>query len=268
MESWRGYNYYTTNPQKWVELMNLSTSEWNIGLLPPNVVAIPGPLNASSDSFPPGSLVIENASHASAGSADTEKVIFSATSGLVIAWAICWLVWHWKKGTLLSPRGSRLSSPDLGRTPYLDGRETAAAADGSTLELGAMGNGFIPASRFQAELETYYEDVRPEPEMYEKKLGTDDVEPEDVEAGTELLRRRYQTQLGIYGMQNSHEVTQEHRDQMAEESEALLADFRKLVTSWSGPQNIVGWSAEELDELGELRQLVALLRATSENRHA
>ncbi|KAK0706431.1 hypothetical protein B0T26DRAFT_680119 [Lasiosphaeria miniovina] len=249
---------------KWVELMNMSTSEWNIGPLPPNVVAIPGPLNASSDSFPPGSLVIENASHASAGSIETEKVIFGATSGLVISWAACWLVWHWKKGTLLSPRGSRLASPDLGRTVYLDGGETAAAADGSTLELGAMGDGFIQARKFEAELEAYYENVRTELEMYEKKLDADDVEPEDVEAGTELLRRRYETQLGIYGVQNSHEVTREQRNQRAVESDALLADFRKLVVSWNGQQSIARWSPEELDEL---RQLKALLGTTSENQY-
>jgi hypothetical protein len=263
MESWRGHNYYTTNPAKWVELMNLSTSEWNIGPLPPNVVAIFGPLDASYN-IPPGSLVIENASQANAGSRDTEKVIFGATSGLVILWALAWFFWHLWKRTLFLPRGSKhplSEEPDGGNTFYLDGE---TVADGSTLELGAIGNGFIPASRFKAELEIYYENVRTELEMYEKKLGTDDVVPEDVEAGTELLRRRYLTQLGIYGMQNAHEVTQTERDQMAEKSDALLADFRKLVASWSGQQNIVGWSEEEREEL---RQLMALLKATSENRH-
>ncbi|KAK4447446.1 hypothetical protein QBC34DRAFT_128416 [Podospora aff. communis PSN243] len=262
MESWRGYNYYTANPAKWVELMNLSTSEWNIGPFPPNIVAIPGPLNASYN-IPPGSLVIENASQANAGSRDTEKVIFGATSGLVILWAFGWCFWHWWKRTLFSPRGSKhLSSEDLdgGNAYYPDGD---TVADGSTLELGAMGNGFIPASRFKDELEIYYENVRTELELYEKKLGTDNVAPEDVEAGTELLRRRYLAQLGIYGMQNAHEVTEMERDQMAEKSDALMADFRKLVASWGGQQNTVGWSEEEREEL---RELMALLKATSENR--
>lgn len=266
MESWKGYNYYTTDPAKWVELMNLSTSQWNIGPLPPDVVAIPGPLNASYN-FPPGTLVIENVSQVSFGSRDIEKVIFGATSGLVLLWAFSWVSWNLWKGILLQPRGSTLPSseetePGHGLHPTnLDGK---TVADSSVLELGAMGNGFIPASRFKTELDVYYDDVRTELEMYEKNLRTDDVEAEDVEAGTELLRRMYDTQLGIYAMQNSNEVTQRDRDQMAEQSVALMADFRKLVASWSGKQNVVGWSAEELEEL---KQLGALLKGHPENRY-
>lgn len=264
MESWKGHNYYTRDPKKWVELMNLSTSEWNIGPLPPNVVAIPGPLNASYN-FPPDTLVIENASQVAFGSRDIEKVIFGATSGLVILWAISWVGWNWWKDNLLKPRGytppSEETDPDHFPPMNLDGDTIATS---SVMELGTMANGFIPASKFKTELDIYYEDVRTELEMYEKNLRTDGVDPEDVEASTELLRRMYETQLRLYSVQNSPEVSQRERDQMAAESEALLADFRALVVSWSGKQNVVGWGVEELEELSEL---VALLKAIPENRY-
>lgn len=264
MESWRGHNYYTTNTTKWVELMNLSTSEWNIGRLPPNVVAIPGTLNASYN-FPPETFVIENASQVTFGSRDIEKVLFGATSGLVLLWAFSWLAWNWWKGILLEPRGSSTlpSSEETEPGHSLDGE---TAHNSSMLELGAMGDGgFVTAKSFKDELNVYYENVRTELELYEKNPRVDGVDPEDVEAGTELLRRIYDTQLGIYAMQNSHEVTQRERDQMAEQSEALLADLRKLVASWSsGKQNTAGWSPEELQELKELGQL---LRAIPENRY-
>ncbi|KAM7208581.1 chaperone protein DnaK, partial [Naviculisporaceae sp. PSN 640] len=250
MESWRGYNYYTANATKWVQLMNLSTSEWNIGPLPPNVVAIPGPLN-SSYNFSPETLVIENASQVSFGSRDIEKVLFGATSGLVLLWAFLWLAWNRKK--LLEPRGSSTlrSSEEIDHGHSLDGD---TAHNNSVLELGAMGDGrFVTAKRFKDELDVYYENVRTELELYEKNPKIDGVDPEDVEAGTELLRRRYDTQLGIYSEQNSNEVSQRERDQMAEQSEVLLADLRKLVESWrAGKVNTAGWSPEELQELKEI----------------
>ncbi|KAK0627758.1 hypothetical protein B0T14DRAFT_143781 [Immersiella caudata] len=271
MNSWKDLNYYTTDPIKWVHLLNLSTSDWNIGPLPPNVFAIPGPLD-SSYTFPPGALIIENASQASFGSRDIEKVIFGATSGLVILWAFCWVVWNWRNGTLLRPKGSTL--PAEGEEEDAEGvelngglRTGPSAVDGSNgLELGhgAAGSGFIPASKFEAELDVYYDDIRTELELYEKNLRTDGVEAEDVEGGTELLRRFYDAQLGIYAMQHTAEVPQAEREYMAEQGEAMLGDFRRLVVSWSGKQNVVGWSPEELEEL---KQFGVLLKSIPENMY-
>jgi len=90
MESWDGENYYTTNFTEMVALMNLSTAEWGVGYLPPNLVAIPDALN-DTYGFGSDTLVIEYAARTEVGSRDTEKVIFGVTSGVVILWAAVWL---------------------------------------------------------------------------------------------------------------------------------------------------------------------------------
>lgn len=257
MESWDGYNYYTTNTKEWVVLMNLSTTEWNIGWLPPNVVAIPGPLN-SSYNFSAGTLVIENASRANFGSRDIEKVIFGVTAGLVLLWALPWFGYHWWKGNLLNPRGSAdHDEPDGGDHLHV------ASPSGATV-FGGNAGGFMPADRFKEELDAFYEDVQTELELHERTIQTDGVSPEDVEGGTELLRKMYDITLGIWATQNAQEVSIEERELWMDQSDALMADLRSLVASWNTRQNLAGWSQEE--QL-ELNQLAEILRRIPEKRY-
>ncbi|KAG7284674.1 hypothetical protein NEMBOFW57_009283 [Staphylotrichum longicolle] len=253
MKSWNGYNYYTTDPQKWVQLMNLSTAEWNIGPLPPNVVAIPGPLN-SSYNFPAGVLVIENASRTTFGSRDIENVIFGATAGLVPLWALPWFGYHWWQGTLLNPKGSAHhdEEPDDGGGYPRDASPSGTTVFGS----GGGGGGFMPADRFREELDAIYEDVRTELELYERTIQVDGVSAEDVEGGTELLRKLYETRLKIWASQNALEYSNEEWDLWLDQCDALMAGLKSLVDSWNTRQNLAGWSPEEQNEIAQLAEML------------
>src|SRR3569833_432328 len=255
MESWDPYNYYTTNPKEWVKLKNLSTAERNIGFLPAGVVAIPGPLN-SSYNFTAGTLVTENASRTNFGSRDIEKVIFGAASGLVLLWALPWFFYHLWKGTLLSPRGST----DHGE-PEADDHPRPTSPSGTTVFGGYVDSGFMPANVFEKELDVFYEDVRTELELHEKKIKADGVSAEDVERGTEMLRKLYDNRLGLWATRNAQEFGIEEWNLLAEQSDVLVKDLRGLIASWTARENAVVWSQEERHEL---QQLVSALRQLPE----
>ncbi|KAK5660273.1 hypothetical protein OQA88_12813 [Cercophora sp. LCS_1] len=259
MEPWKDVNYYTTNATIMVELMNASTAEWSIGFFPPNVFAIPGSLNESY-SFPPDALVIENVSQGKFGELEIERAIFGGTSGVVLACALAWLAWrHFWVQKLLSPRGS--SAPAESVPGVFDAERSGGSATGESnmLELGWYGFGsdsFVEDEKFKAELSIYYDDVKTEPELYKKNLAVDDVVAEDVVAGTELLRRLYDLQLKIWSEKGSHEVTQEQRDLDEAQRDALLADYRKLVSTWVRESDRIGWSEEEAKELTDLTKML------------
>jgi hypothetical protein len=245
MESWEGYNYYTTDNQKWIQLMNYSTAEWRVGWLPLNVAAIPGPLN-NSWQFPPGTTVIENASLPDIGDRGIEKVVFGVTSGVVILWAAWWLGRSIYRGTLFKP----LSNHD----------ETDNDADDGRLDHEEF---------MQTLCNYYYPPIQTELELYEKNPYVEDVAGEDVEAVMELLRRMYDCDLGLYSLQYSPEAQDEERDELRIKSDAILAEVRTIVTSWNHQQEDVQrraqwWDKEERDRL---REIVETMQMIPEKRY-
>ena len=247
MDSWDGYNYYTTNSTEWIVLMNLSTSEWDIGFLPPHVVAIPGPFN-SSYNFSADTLVIENASRAEFGSRDIEQVIFGAASGLIIAWAILFLAWHLKRGTLFKPRASSSHPTD---------------DDENTLPLHANRN-FLSATEFRKKLDIVYDSEDTELELYKRGIRGDGVSSEDIEVGTELLRKMYKKDLQVWASQSAVEYSQQDRLLWMDQSDSLLAELRSLVGEWNTrrPGAAEEWTREEQQELNTLVKMLSELPQT------
>ncbi len=247
MESWDNYNYYTTNSTEWIVLMNLSTSEWDIGFLPPDVVAIPGAFN-SSYNFSADTLVIPNASRAEFGTRDIEQVIFGAASGLIIAWGILFLAWHLKRGTLTKPRASSSHPTD---------------DDENTLPLHANHN-FLSVPEFKRKLSAVYDDEETELELYKRGIRTDGVNSEDIEVGTELLRKMYKKDLQVWAAQSAVEYSQADRLLWMDQSDSLLAELRRLVGEWNTrrPGAAEEWTREEQQELNTLVRMLSELPQT------
>ncbi|KAK3687824.1 hypothetical protein B0T22DRAFT_139835 [Podospora appendiculata] len=255
MESWDGYNYYTTNPAQWVMLMNLSTSEMGLAPLPPNLVAIPGSLN-DSYSFPNNTIVIENASKSQLGSRDIEKIIFGVTAGVAILWGIIWLYWTWKRETNGGSR--KLFRP---RTGY----PTTADATSETQLASLMDDGrFVSAEAFRNKLlHFYYENVQTGIEMTEKDVAIEGIDAEDVEAVTALVQKMYAVDLELWSHQSSRYVTEAKRNQLRKKSDAILAEVRRIANSWGEPQYYGRWQDDELEQV---QAIIGILRDNIEEK--
>lgn len=254
MESWEHYNYYTYNPSGWVELLNLSTAEWGIGYLPPSVIAINRTVN-DADHFPPDAFVIQNAAIGTFLSRDVEKVVFGATSGLVILWAFCWVAFQCYRNSLFSPR--KLTASNSGNSAN---SVFSHDTDATQIELANLGSGntkFLKAEEFKQQLHNfYYEPVATELELYEKDFVKEDVSAADVETVTELLRKMYDLDLGLWAEQNSH-TTEWEMNQFRLKSDAALAEVRHLVTSWTSRNRTPSWTEEEAVHLRSVLQVLA-----------
>jgi len=264
MESWQGYNYLTSDPRKWVELMNMSTVEWNIGPLPSNVIALPGSLAEAKD-VPPGSLAIEYASRANVDSRNIEAIVFGASSGLIIFCGACWVGYNiWRNGF----RGPFGSTDDTSKAtgdvlPTAHYRAGNFSADTTTLgpssvrhhgqPRGAGPAGTVHADYFDETLKQYYEEIV-QTELYEKTLQVEGVDSEDVEAGTELLRLMYGATFELWSSEHASETTEEDRELWARKKAALLADYTQLIETWRAHPRM--WEEEELAELKEIAKIL------------
>jgi hypothetical protein len=246
MESWDGYNYYTSDPQGWVTLMNLSTQEFGIAYFPSNLIAIPGSLNDSYSFIPNNTIVIENAAKTEDGSRDIEKIIFGVTSGIAILWGIWWLVWTWHRDGLPHPRKSPGKSGSNGNT-------------NSDLELAnlAINPNFRSAATFRDMLRRfYYENVQTGLEMVEKDVAYDGVDAEDVEEVIALVQKMYAVDLELWSLQSVQSTTEERRNQLRRKSNAILDEIRRIVQSWEAAQNVGRWEEDEVQHVHAISRVL------------
>ncbi|KAK4225636.1 hypothetical protein QBC38DRAFT_254419 [Podospora fimiseda] len=265
MNSWRGTNIYTENSTRWIELINSSTSEFMVNYLPPNVIAIPGKLDdvtQNNITIPPDFLVIQNAGKLPFKS--LEGVIFGVTSGIALILGLIWLIYHWWRKSLLNPKQSSDSAEDDPSSTTPSGTTVVGSGNNIYFALNSKGTS---AEKFKADLETYYAYI-PNLELYQRNIKNDGVAVEDVEAGTELLRRRYECQLQLISNQGTHQDTMENREKLDENVYYLTKDYEQLVGSWlSGGgvgQNLAGWSNEEIEELRQIWQIIQSRKGSEE----
>ena len=256
MESWRGRNYLTSKPDKWIELMNLSTVEWGIGYLPAGLKAIAGRLN-SSYQFPPHTTVIQNAGKEEAGSRDVEKIVFGVTSGVVIFWAIIWLYLNY----------SKFSS--VGNTP-LNPTSSDAASLGTSITMNNFDDeNFVKTRDFRDKLRYfYYESDKTEVEIREKDFRHESVDAEDIETVNALLRQMFSLDLKLWAGQQTRRARQGGNAELMAKSDAILAEVHRLVASWNvnlnDPQTTVATDAEKQ----EMRKIVEFLQRIGTQRYA
>ncbi|KAK3986466.1 hypothetical protein QBC44DRAFT_140046 [Cladorrhinum sp. PSN332] len=258
MESWSNTNIYTTNPVRWVELMNISTAELSIGLFPSNLIAIPGLLSGSHNiTIPPGSLVIEKASETLIESRNIESVIFGAASAIVIVVILLWVAAHWLlKIPLVHPKATN------SRETRDEESGTTVFGGGSNLTFPGNGNPSsieTTAHRFASELSVYYTYV-PDFELHQKALEDDDLAPQDVEAGTELLRKRYEKQITLISTEGSHEHDIEDKIKMQMDAQELKLKYEQLLGRWyqdaKDSRGMTRWTDEEMAELKEMIDMI------------
>ena len=121
-------------------------------------------------------------------------------------------------------------------------------------------NKYATAEQFQGELQKFYDPpTNTELEEYEKDVGKEPITAEDVEAVTDLLRKMYDLDLGLWSHENSTYVSDQVRDEYREKSDAVLAEIRRIVTSWNERQSRRRWSPDELEELKAIVQQLALI---------
>jgi hypothetical protein len=248
MESWEGYNYYTTNTTRWVELMNYSTFEWGLGYFPPNVHALPGVLN-SSHNFPNDTYVIEYAGRSESGNRATEKIVFGIVSAIAIVFIGIWL-WFNRK-TLFHPRNS--SDEDL--LPHSNSPTSSSTAIAELTPL--QDDKFWGMDRFKHEIfNFYYEPVETEVELYEKTLE-DGVDTEDIESVTALRRGIYSSLMHLWACQSNLGNTEEQDNEKRRNIAAMQEEVGRRIREWIGNnQNAVAthanWNNGELEVLNEL----------------
>lgn len=267
MESWQGLNYYTTSPERWVHLMNLSTADFGVAPFPPNVIAITDTLwNRTNHSiplqFPNDTIIIENASKAQLGSRDVERIVFLGTSALAILWAVFWLWMNW--GALLRPRSSR--SPTTAGGPGDDNDVDIELANGGG-NLTSNPN-FIPASAFRTQIRYfYYQNIYSGIELVEKDHMYDEIDAEDVEEMIRLVQKMYETDLEIWSMQNvRHRTSQAERDELMRRSDGILHEVRRKVAGqWTQQPSLGRWNGEERRCLEQVRHI--LVENLPENRY-
>ncbi|KAI3320301.1 hypothetical protein HD806DRAFT_507126 [Xylariaceae sp. AK1471] len=247
MESWEGYNYYTTNSTRWVELMNYSTIEFGLGYFPPNIIALPGALN-SSYNFSNDTFVIEYAGRADSDNRATEKIVFGVVSAIAIAFAAVW-VWFNRK-TLFHPRNSH-NEDLLPRANSPTSNYTAAT------ELTPLQDSkFWGANDFKNQIfNFYYEPVHTEVELFEKTID-DKVDTDDIEAVTDLVREGYRLELLRFGLRESQNVTEERQNKMISEEDALQEEAGRRIEEWESTAVRENWTGVEYSVLNDLVRLV------------
>ncbi|KAM5343203.1 hypothetical protein ACJ41O_014169 [Fusarium nematophilum] len=267
MESWRakGLNYLTSDPEKWVILMNLSTVEWGIGYLPPTVVAVPGSLN-SSHSFPDDAIVIQHAGQDKAGSRDTEKIIFGLASGIVIIAMALWLCIN--RRNLLHPQEQNLNGTS---TTNLDGGgdgTDAVSLRTTTTEFTTYGEDFLTEKDFCERLRVfYYQSDKSELEAVGRDIYDDGLTEEDIEAASALLRKMYTRDLELWSNSESVETTPAERNRLKFESDAILAEVNRLVNSWEAAMGDSEALSTEPDERDEMAMIVTELASFGPQRY-
>jgi hypothetical protein len=248
MESWEGYNYYTTNSTQWVELMNYSTIEFGLGYFPPRILALPGALN-SSDNISKDTFVIQYAGRAESDNRATEKIVFGIVSAIAIAFAAVWL-WFNRK-TLFHPRN--LQADALLPRPNSPTSNNTGATELTPLQ----DNKFWGANDFRDQIfNFYYEPVRTEVELFEKSFD-DEVDTEDIEAITELVRQGYRLELLRRGLQKSRSVTEEQHNEMKSREDAMQQEVGHRVEGLQNAAARANWRNE--DELAVLEHLFQLV---------
>ncbi|KAK4207462.1 hypothetical protein QBC37DRAFT_93238 [Rhypophila decipiens] len=254
MESWQGLNYYTTSPERWVHLMNLSTAEFGVAPFPPNVVAIPDTLwNRTNHSipvwFPNDTIIIENASKAQLGSREVERIVFLITSGLAIAWALFWLWVNW--GSLLRPRTSPRAAAQKATTA---GTAGSSGGDDDDIELANGGGNlatnpnFISAAEFRFRIKNrYYPDMYSGIDLVEKDVMLDGIDGEDVEEVTQLVQKMYETDLKIWALQNArHRTSETEKQELMRRSDGILYEVRRrVVGEWNREPCLGRWNGDE-----------------------
>lgn len=252
MESWESYNLTDLPPNKWLELMNLSTADWGMGFFPPNVVAIPTELNDSfAATFPPGYLIIENA-----GADINTEPVFAATSVPAVVLMIAWFLFSlrdgfkwWRKP---APGSDTRAKPRPPRSP-LSGRSSETyTGNGSELGVGiGVGGGGFRAVEFEKKLDRYYPRFASHAEVYERdKRGP--LEAEEVTAVSELLVRMFRNDTQLRALQ-TQEVGREEMDRLRAESDAMLAEVHRRVLAWT----TAGLDEEESRVWQEVRAVLA-----------
>jgi len=251
MQSWEGENYYTTDPVKWVALMNKSTAEWNVGPLPPNLVALPGSQNQTIIPISTDALVIEYAGTREVGSRDAETIVFGVTSALVLLWAVVWTIWQYCiNHTLFTPLG-----PPPG--------DTSEGHSGS-ISLGTLVDGAerVSAAEFERQLFTYYYpagltelEVREKDVVLDGGLGGD-----DVEAATALVRRMLGFDQELWALRNATHLPPAERETLRNKSAAALDELRRVVQTWITAQERLGLRPQEQNELQEIYSLLTSMR--------
>jgi hypothetical protein len=247
MESWDNENYYTTDPVKWVQLMNQSTAEWGVGYFPPNVVAL-----NDSYSFDNNTFVIQNAAQADVDSRPTENIIFGVTSAFAIAWGIIYVLYNLRKKTLFRPLGSNGASDNASLGPGSYGGRSGSVT------LSAMENGDqVTAREFEKQMFTfYYPPGLTELEVYEKDLRQDGLGPEDVEDVNALVRKMLGFDQALWSQRNSTYFRESQRDELRENSDAVLAEIRRNASAWYGQRGSMGWTPDEQRELQTIAELL------------
>ncbi|KAI3339482.1 hypothetical protein F4824DRAFT_508288 [Ustulina deusta] len=250
MESWAGYNYYTSNPITWVELMNLSTAEFGLGYLPLGLRAFPGALN-SSTRFPNDTYVIEHAGRGQFDEGHTANTVFGVVTGVAGALAILWL-WFNRK-TILYRRNSNNQDPSPRANSPIS--RSTGATDLTTFQ----DNRLCEASDFRNQIfNFYYEPISTEVELVEK-TADDIVDVEDIEAITDLVRKMYSYDLRLYGAQSTRRFENERHDLMSKSDDILKAIRDKVSNEWAkdvSARGRLGWTDEEWEQVSNLKSLL------------
>ncbi|KAK2779584.1 hypothetical protein CKAH01_02932 [Colletotrichum kahawae] len=229
MDSWKGHNYYTTNISRWVDLMNISTTDWGVGWLPPNIVAIPYALNDSiAARYPENTTFIENASKTTTGDRATEKIVFGVVSGLAILWAVVWLYYSLRTDRF-EYRPINLGSSDT----YGQAKSRRDSSSHGARENGS--SQLMDVEEFKRNLMKFYSQIKTGLE-YEDKPNNEDacIKGDDVEVVTNLLRTMYDLDLSIWSRQDIHagENHEIHNAESRVRSNAIWAEVRKIVGKW------------------------------------
>lgn len=220
MDSWHSVNYKTYNRTLWVQLMNSSTQDWNVGPLPPHVFARPN----DTSRLPDDALVLRKAGKALIGGSPIEQVVFGIIAGLVIAWGLVWAVWTWR------------NRPPSSNSTASSSSSSAAAGDGRLLT----------AARFTEILDArYYDGIQTDLEIFDAHdqahrqhqghhrgpggEGMTTITAEDVEAVTALIRHMYQIDLSIWSRESSENVSERAEQRRLRQSQSAWDEVRRKV---------------------------------------
>ncbi|KAK0617594.1 hypothetical protein B0T14DRAFT_590332 [Immersiella caudata] len=276
MESWEGQDYYTTDPAKWIHLMNLSTQEWGIGPLPFPIIAINGSLanepNATSK-YNSSTYIIVYAGQALTDGYPTEKLVFIVTTVIAVVVLGIWLWVNWKSlfkplgrshseratatnGTVeMLPRqggGGGDQESTLGSSTFIDLGDLRSANNVSRwADMKPPGAG-MSAGRFDYLMRHYfYPPFVTEVEIYEKGSG-DAVEVEDVERMTELVRKMLAADNSLWNNAANVRFTNEVRRGFMHRGDDALMEVAMGVRGWGE----TGWPREERGKVAEIERLV------------
>ncbi|KAK0641399.1 hypothetical protein B0T16DRAFT_419773 [Cercophora newfieldiana] len=277
MDSWRGRNYYTTDPSEWIELMNLSTADWMVAPFPPNLVAIDGALSELDVGLIANdSLVIEFAGKATVGSRFVERIIFGTVSAVVLGYMGLWLMWLWRSGAIIRPRRTvaeeDLSAPGDQQIPSAQGNNE----DDSTANRGGESSN-RSAMRFRSLLGKYYHEpiaTQLEPCRKRSKFREADVVPttKNLKEATELAFEAIEIEVKIRRL-NDVGADVEKAAKLREKKTAALQRIQAMIEAWGTdedhPQPKWKWwvkkkpvmTPTERRALNEIKALVARLVA-------